>query len=141
MEETMSSSATFLITGDNFDPDQVSKLIKLSPSYSWKKGDKRISKNGRTHVYDYAGWKLIQDKTMDKCSLEDQLRYWLKLFSNCSAQIKQFGELGYSIGIICFIVSDGFVSFSLDPNIIRGLSELGMELTVECSLNSKPGEK
>jgi hypothetical protein len=45
MSEPNKSHAYFTVTGNDLDPDEITKIVGVSPTDSWKKGDVN-SRNG-----------------------------------------------------------------------------------------------
>lgn len=62
----------FKITG-NFDPDEVSKLLQLSPEKSWKIGDVRHDLGDKKDYYDFALWEIGRCEEYD-VYVENQMR-------------------------------------------------------------------
>lgn len=56
--ETGSSYVYFALTGDNFDTNEVTSRIGITPTDSWSKGDKGKYKP----IIEFASWKLSTDK-------------------------------------------------------------------------------
>jgi hypothetical protein len=48
--------AEFTLTGENFDPDEVTRRLGLEPTKSWKAGDLQVP--GATIRHKVAGWRL-----------------------------------------------------------------------------------
>ena len=68
MQTRNSCYTYFKITGD-FDPDEVTHLLSLQPTKTWKTGDLR--KNGTK--YDFALWEIGRCKEYD-VFVENQMR-------------------------------------------------------------------
>ena len=56
--EAGESYVYFALTGDNFDTDEVTRKIGITPTDSWRKGDKRKF----SPILEFASWKLSTDK-------------------------------------------------------------------------------
>lgn len=56
--ETGSSYVYFALTGDDFDTDEVTKRMDITPTDSWRKGDKGKHKP----ILEFASWQLSTDK-------------------------------------------------------------------------------
>lgn len=61
--------AYFTIYGDNFNPDDITSELKLSPTYTWRKGD-QIEKS--LLLYKDDGWCI---KTKKKYVMNYLLHY------------------------------------------------------------------
>jgi hypothetical protein len=56
--EVSDSYVYFALQGDDFDPEEITKLIGISPSESWRKGDKGKFKS----TLEFSCWKLSTSK-------------------------------------------------------------------------------
>ena len=54
----------FTLTGMNFDPDNISRLIGLTPTKTWRRGDRRA---GSALSWEHDGWMLSKS---EKTSLD-----------------------------------------------------------------------
>ena len=66
--ETGSSYVYFALMGDDFDTDEVTSKIGISPTVSWRKGDKGKYKP----ILEFANWELATVKGQD-CIQIDKL--------------------------------------------------------------------
>jgi len=64
--ETGSSYVYFALTGDNFDTDEVTNRIGISPTDSWRKGDKGKYKP----ILEFASWRLSTDKGQEYMQID-----------------------------------------------------------------------
>ena len=65
--ETGSSYVYFALTGDNFDTGEVTSRIGISPTDSWRKGDKGKYKP----VLEFASWRLSTDKGKEYIQIDN----------------------------------------------------------------------
>ncbi|MFL0248294.1 DUF4279 domain-containing protein [Candidatus Clostridium stratigraminis] len=57
MEKTKNSCYTYFAIKGNFNPDEITEILELTPSRCWKIGDKRpVTKS----FYDFALWEYGQ---------------------------------------------------------------------------------
>ena len=77
----------FMITG-NFNPDDVSALLNLTPGKSWKIGDLRH--NGTK--YDFALWEIGRCTEYD-IEVENQMRKTIHLLQNKIDLLNQIREI------------------------------------------------
>jgi len=64
--ETDNSYVYFALTGDNFDTDEVTSKIGISPTDSWRKGDKGKYKP----ILEFASWRLSTDKGQEYIQID-----------------------------------------------------------------------
>jgi hypothetical protein len=131
------SSVILTITDEDFDPKEISKALELTPSQSWKKNDRQTVPGGTIHTFTNAGWKLFQDETVRAGSFEDQLTFWIGLLSPRSSALRSLKERGHRVELLCFSSCGPTFEFSLNNEMLTALSELGVELTVECMLHEE----
>lgn len=130
------TSVTLIITGTNFNPDEITSAIGLVPNQSWKQGDKRTSKSGSVHVYSNSGWKIFQDPLLNDKTLEAQLDSWLALLSQKQDTLVHFRRSGLNLELNCYVSGEGGVSFVLNPSLIENLNRLNLTLSFDCFWHS-----
>jgi len=64
--ETDNSYVYFALTGDNFDTDEVTNRLGITPTDSWKKGDKGQFKP----ILEFASWRLSTDKGQEYLQID-----------------------------------------------------------------------
>jgi hypothetical protein len=65
--ETGNSYVYFALTGDNFDTDEVTNRLGITPTNSWRKGDKGTYKP----VLEFSTWKLSTDKGKEYINIDN----------------------------------------------------------------------
>ncbi len=116
-----------------FDPEEISRLMGLVPTRTWKKGDvSRIGSDGYEHEYKHQsnGWSLHSRLTKDR-SLEDHIA---DIFDQLDANLQNFKQI--STNYTCRIWLFGYLDKShhlgahLDPKLIKlaGEYNLGFHL-------------
>lgn len=65
--ETGSSYVYFALTGDNFDTDEVTNRLGITPTDSWRKGDKGFYKS----AVEFAMWRLSTDKGKEYIQIDN----------------------------------------------------------------------
>ncbi len=124
--EALISTALIFSKGD-FDPGSITKLLNLSPTQTWLKGDQKSFKSGKQFVYPWSGWKLaLTDKQF--VSIEEQLGYWANLLSSKILELARIKELSCNCAIDCCLIANESIIFSLDPDLIKQYSYLGVEI-------------
>ncbi len=103
----------FKIVGD-FNPDDVSKLLNLTPEKSWKIGD--VRRNGTK--YDFALWEIGKCTEYD-VEVEKQMRKTIAVLQDKISilnQIKQENDVSFILEIVPMIYA-GDINPCLNPTL------------------------
>lgn len=103
----------FKIVGD-FNPDDVSKLLNLTPEKSWKIGD--VRRNGTK--YDFALWEIGKCTEYD-VEVEKQMRKTIAVLQDKISilnQIKQENDVSFVLEIVPIIYA-GDINPCLNPTL------------------------
>ena len=98
MSGTRNSCITYFKIVGNFDPDEVSELLNLTPERTWKIGDLR--RNGT--MYDFALWETGRCKEYD-VEVENQMRKTIAPMQdkvNLLHQIKEENDVNFVLEIV-----------------------------------------
>ena len=87
---TRNSCYTYFRIVGNFNPDDVSALLNLTPEESWKIGDLR--RNGTK--YEFANWKIGKCAEYD-VYVENQMRKTISMLLDKIATLNQIREEKY----------------------------------------------
>ena len=122
MARVAKSSVALRISGDDLDPEEITRLLGPSPKTSKRKGDKTVSpKSGREWVAKTGLW-MLEAEDREPESIDGQIEELLKQLT---------GELGvwekiadrFEVVLICGLFMEGAnEGMSLSP---RSLMELG----------------
>lgn len=135
------SSVTFIVTGQDLEPDAITKLLSLSPSQSWSRGEKRIFPNGREQIYQWGGWKLFEDPSKSDLSLEQQISSWVEILSKCPAQLQQIKALKNNLVLDCYVEINDVVSPVLEAETLFSLGTLGLNIAFNIFPGSSDSDK
>lgn len=81
----------FKIIGD-FNPNEVTKLLGITPNKQWKIGDVRHELENKTSVYDFSLWQSGLVKTINEYSVEKQMEQTVSPLKNKIAALNKFKE-------------------------------------------------
>ena len=101
---TRNSCYTYFRIVGNFNPDDVSALLNLTPEESWKIGDLR--RNGTKH--EFAMWKIGKCAEYDVC-VENQMRKTIYILLDKIAtlnQIREENDVKFFLEIVPYIYVD-----------------------------------
>jgi hypothetical protein len=122
-------SAAFLLYNFDFDPDEITNLLKISPTKVKRIGD-LINPKG-TRRYTHNSWR-IESKLQKSDGLEEHINSifeqlqpsWQSLASLCS-------QYEAEISCIIYINSEQIPAIHFSKDIIRKVHELNAEIDVD----------
>jgi hypothetical protein len=123
-------STTLIITGDELEPDEVTRLLQLTPSQSWRRGERKQSTGRSEHVYEWGGWKLFIEDGKRTLNLEEQLAYWYDLLRAKREILHEFANRDYWLRLDCYISTDATASICLDWELQTKMVSIGVDLTL-----------
>ncbi len=120
---------TLRIVDRNLDPQKITKLLEMEPSKSHKRGDAFPKHPNRSRPYGYWG---IASNLPETENLRNHLDSILEKFKGKEKILNLLKKECETIEILCgFFTTDGDGSpLSLDPNQMRAISELGINLEI-----------
>lgn len=119
------SQVSLRILGDELDPEEITELLKVLPTESYKKGEvfgkegKNIRRTGR--------WSL-ESHLPDEVDIEEKIMHLLSQVTNDESTWKLLNSK-YQIDLFCglFLEAENR-GFGLSVETIRKLSSLGIEI-------------
>ena len=129
MKTTISSE--FRIRGQNFNPIELSKLLKISHSLIWNKGD-AIERSPIMRRKD-SGW-VLKIKEQPALSLEAQLIKLLKIISPRNRKIKEVCQqlnLKTEFSFAVYIQNNVAPSIYIEPEVIKHIEKLNAFVDID----------
>jgi hypothetical protein len=126
------SSVTLVITGLDLEPEQVTKILEMPPTRSWKRGQEKVFRSGRTHVYPWGGWKLFQSDETMKMPLEKQLEYWASLLAPKTASLRQLRGMDCAAVLDCYLSISETASVPVSAELLEKIAGCGVEIELNC---------
>ncbi len=129
----------FIVFGSSFEPEDLTKLIGVSPTKFWKKGDQIKSNislridNINLPVRNESGWEYSFG-FLETLDLQDVLRGFENLFLSKAERIKEFTEkhnLDSTVNVVVEIANAQTPSLNLNKKNISLLYSLGAELDID----------
>ena len=119
--ETGSSYVYFALEGDDFDTEEVTNRLGITPTNSSRKGDKGIYKS----ALDFACWKLSTDKGKEYIQIDNLVD---EIVSQLFAKIEIINELKCDFKLISVLE----IVLYIDTNEDNSTPALGHDLkTIE----------
>jgi hypothetical protein len=123
--------ATFRLLGDALDPEEVTRLIGIEPSFARRKGDKYGSRE-RPVVSQTGIWALESEKSVAGPDLNAHLRFLLSQLGSKTSTVKELVRQGLSADLLCYWMSGtGQGGPILEPETIRRVADLGVCLNFD----------
>jgi Domain of unknown function (DUF4279) len=125
-----SIKARFTLTGMNVNPDEISRVIGLTPTKTWRSGEERANSDLR---WEHDGWML---STSEQASLDlaaeiqkllESIRTRTKEINRARNQFKLDAEIGCSV----YIEDHQAPVVHFDREILKAASELGADIDID----------
>jgi hypothetical protein len=121
--------ATFILRGKGFNPDEVTSLIGINPSWSFKRGDWRT----KTEKWRHNFWSLSSKGEVQSDDLSIHIQW---LINQLESKIDKLLEIKKQNGvegeISCFwILPTNHENLSISENVIGQIASLGIKLSVD----------
>ncbi|MFT4143586.1 MAG: DUF4279 domain-containing protein [Mobilitalea sp.] len=120
----------FRITGDEFNPDIISKELQIEPNECWKKGDK--VKN-RSVLRDFSCWnyKIKYEESLDVNNQLIPLIDKIKSNKNKLIEMKKHQNLDYKINIVIQIENNEKPAIYLNSESIEFANSINAEFDID----------
>lgn len=125
--------AQLAIYGEQLDPDEVTKVLGLSPERSWRRGD---PKGARGVASRKEGCWKIETKRSQDCEkdLNDHLLTLLERIAPVRGIVGALAER-FTLQFECIIEFDQEVpALHVDRQVMKAMSDLGGELDIDAYL-------
>ena len=122
-------SASFTLTGLDFEPEEITAKVGIIPSEIWRVGD--LISQRATIRHKHNGWS-VNSKLEKSADLEDHVQSvleqlqpgWLSLVELCK---RYYAE----IECVIYIVGDDRPAIHFDKHIMQQVAELNAEIDVD----------
>lgn len=117
IDKEINTHVYFALTGDNFNPVEISEKLSIAPTDSWQTGDKGKYKNDLT----YSCWKLSTEKGVEYLDIDKLVN---EIVFKLKAKIDKINELKqqYQLDSVLQIVLD------IDLNPEQSTPSIGHDL-------------
>jgi Domain of unknown function (DUF4279) len=129
-------SVSFTLTGLDLDPEQITKLLKISPTNTWRLGD-LIGKSILRCKHN--GWRL-NSELENSADLENHIEYLLKtLQQSWQTLVEICSQYDAEISCVIYSYEAQGPAIHFDKEIIQCVAELNAEIDVDyyCLHSSK----
>ena len=128
MSAVKTSTVTLRIYGDDLVPQEITKMLGVSPSRAKIKGEKTVGrKTGKTYIAKSGMWQLgAPDREPE--DIDGQIR---EMFSQVSADVSVWRGITkkYRVNLFCgLFMSETNDGLSISPQSLALLAERGIEL-------------
>jgi hypothetical protein len=113
------------------DPDEITKLLDITPTESQRVGDLAHPTSGR--LITQTGWFLSSKHLIDSKDVQDHLRGLLLLMMPRVEQLHQLQDTGCRMDVSCYWLSAaGQGGPTLSPEIMGQLARLRLAIWFDC---------
>ena len=128
MAQLHRSVVALRIFGDQFDPDEISRLLEGTPTESFRKGDVKPSKI-RNIVRESGGW-LLSAKEREPGDLDAQIE---EILGQLTKDLKVWATLSneYSVDLFCgLFMEEEDDGFGMSAKNLKAIGERGIDLGI-----------
>ena len=133
------SSVTLVFIGQDLDPELITDAIGILPSQSWKRGETKIFRSGRKHVYSWGGWKLFQSDATLHVPLHKQFEYWVSLLAEKADRLRKLREMNYPAVLDCYISIDEVATETFTAELLAKIASIGVGIELNCFASNAQG--
>jgi hypothetical protein len=126
--------STLRIFGDNANPSEITKILKLKPTGSFRKGEP-FSK-GRL-VRKTNGWFLCTEKSVKSKDTRRHIDFILQAIGRKGSAVKLLQKQGCKVDIVSYFESQGQGGPALWPHQMLKLGKFGIEVWWDLSFAEK----
>lgn len=121
----------FTLYGDDFDPEDISKELNLTPKYTWHKGDRR---ENSILLYDDFGWSINTEEE-NIIEIEPQINEIIEIIEPKTDTIIQLMEkYGLSAELSCSVFHDHEDErpvLYIKKDLMKKISRLNCDLDID----------
>lgn len=123
--------ATLRLYPTQHDPDEITKLLVITPTSSQRIGDLAHPTSGR--LITLTGWFLCSKDVIDSNDVQDHLRWLLLLLVPRAEKLHQLQEAGCRMDVSSYWLSAaGQGGPTLSPEIMGELAKLRLAIWFDC---------
>ena len=121
--------ATFILRGKQLDPNDVTERLGITPSRSFKRGDRR----GEKGKWPFGFWSLESDGQIQSTDLILHIEWLINKLEPSASQIRELvHEQALDARISCLWISpECHHELDIHPRLIRKIADLGLELSFD----------
>ena len=126
------ASVSLLIRGRSLDPDELTRLLGLKPTRTWKRGESIIVA-GRTVRKRRAdsGWHFWSTPEQRRRTMDWLIARWTRILSAKDNALRQIHAAGWTISLDCCVARKS-EAFRLSPRFSKRLAALNVTFAVTC---------
>lgn len=126
--------ASLRIMGEDFDIQEVTEMLDISPSETWRKGDfVRNTKRLRTYTAWIYNTEVLE--TLNICALTEQINLIFSPKVDKIAFLKKEYDLDISIDFIVVVENDDPPSIYFESDFIKFASKIGAQFDIDMYIN------
>lgn len=126
--------ASLRIMGEDFDVQKITKVLDVSPSETWNKGDS-IRNTGKKRMY--TAWiyntKITESLNMDTSTKQIEEVFFPKI--DKIVALKKRYHLDISIDFVIVIENEETPAIYFEPDFIQFAAEIGAALDIDTYIN------
>ncbi|MBZ0189420.1 MAG: DUF4279 domain-containing protein [Candidatus Obscuribacterales bacterium] len=94
--------ASFRLYHEELEPEHVTEVFGLRPTYFHRRGDQRTGKSGRVYSpFTKGDWILSSEGKIRSLDANDHISWILGELAHCTSVVHQLQQDGYDADIVC----------------------------------------
>jgi hypothetical protein len=119
------------VSGDGLDPERVTRLLGVEPTFTARKGDERVSRSGHRTVVQRTGVWWVDVADSREWLLEDAIEALLNRFPAEGLVWDQLAK-DYNLRLSCALhIEDWNRGCELSPQILAKIAQRGLTLDLD----------
>lgn len=126
------ASVSLLIRGNDVDPAEVTRLLRLKPTRTWMRGDAMVIAGKATRkIHRVGGWHLWSTPNQRNHSMSWHVSRWSRLLSSRRQPLREISEMGWEVSLDCCVAGKSD-AFRLSPRFAQKLADAGVTFAFTC---------
>lgn len=117
---------------ESLEPEQITSLLKICPTQSWRKGD-LIEAPGGIAPASMGTWMLMSTH-LTNGEIQQHLEWLLALILPLESELRLLRNDGYYMDVWCDLSAELNAFFELSPKVLSGFARLDLKMDFSVSL-------
>lgn len=127
-ENVSRTFATFRLWARDLNPDDITQRFRLSPTWAFRRGDKR----GQADLWPHGYWEISSQGEVNSTNVALHIEWLLERIEPVREALESMRAEGVQANIVCFwesLTGHGGPIFS--PHLMARLAALNLELALD----------
>jgi Domain of unknown function (DUF4279) len=124
--------SSFLLSHFQEEPEEITNLLQITPSQTWKTGD-LIHPKSRL-LRDHNGWEMKPDLNKEDKELESQLLSLIERLNRSWGKLVELTSNDYycaEISIVINVYGNDVPAINFSPEVIKKIAEINASIDID----------